>query len=640
MTDFFKSAFGLFGNNNVNGGGSVTTSSQPNNVSSFSSTSTNSVASNEFVGQTIVIGSYKLKITKLLAEGGFAIVYLAVDLTTGIEYALKRIFSADEQSNKAVREEISYLKQLVNHPNIINFISAACEETTNSSSRNNTKEFLILTELCKDPLIDHLRAGLSTPAGAAFDFNQVLQIFYQICQSVQYLHSQTPMPIIHRDLKLENFLVSQKYQIKLCDFGSATTQSYQPDQTWSVNKRSLIEDEIAKQTTPMYRAPEMLDLYNNYKIDTQADIWALGCVLFVLCFNKHPFEDAAKLRIINGKYQIPQQDREFIEFHDLLRTMFDCDPSKRPNINEVFYCLENIAQSKSILFEKNLNFLKKTELLLPSHLNSIQNSLSNISITQQQHQQQQQTVNNTNWMGNASSLFKTIKDASNKVIDSVQSMNKTELDISYITSRLIVMSCPTEGIESAAFGNHIDFIKEALESKHGRNYRIYNLANKTYKKEKFSQVIDVGTNLSVNKAPPISLMTKMCSNIVKFLNENSQNVCVINCVDGRNISAIGVSTLIMYCNLIKNVDSCLNLFHVKRGGNVFLTSGQYKYLKDTQKLFANYRSELNNKPLVLSPNECVLSSIVLIGIPLFNRLRLVFLLLLISKLLKINNLKF
>ncbi len=85
-------------------------------------------------------------------------------------------------------------------------------------------------------------------------------------------------------------------------------------------------------------------------------------------------------------------------------------------------------------------------------------------------------------------------------------MNKTELDISYITSRLIVMSCPTEGIESAAFGNHIDFIKEALESKHGRNYRIYNLANKTYKKEKFSQVIDVGTNLSVNKAPPISLM--------------------------------------------------------------------------------------------------------------------------------------
>ena len=75
---------------------------------------------------------------------------------------------------------------------------------------------------------------------------------------------------------MENFLVSKSYQIKLCDFGSATTAVYQPDNSWSANKRNLLEDDIAKQTTPMYRAPEMLDLYSNYKIDSQVDIWALG----------------------------------------------------------------------------------------------------------------------------------------------------------------------------------------------------------------------------------------------------------------------------------------------------------------------------------------------------------------------------
>ena len=181
------------------------------------------------------------------------------------------------------------------------------------------------------------------------------------------------------------------------------------------------------------------------------------------------------------------------------------------------------------------------------------------------------------------------------------------------------MSFPTEGIESAAYGNNIDLVKEAIESKHGRNYRIYNLANKSYRKEKFHQVIDVGSQFSANRAPSINLMCKMCANIVKFLNENSSNVCVINCVDGRAISAVGVCTLLMYCNLIKNVDSCLNLFHVKRG-NVNLTPVQYKYLKDTQKLLAYFRNELS-VPFHLSPNECILLSVVLVGVPLFNRLR-------------------
>lgn len=107
-------------------------------------------------------------------------------------------------------------------------------------------------------------------------------------------------------------------EIKLCDFGSATQIVYAPDDTWSANKRNLIEDEIAKQTTPMYRAPEMLDLYSNQRIDTGADIWALGCVLYLLCFLKHPFEDGTKLRIINGKYVIPADDKDFKDFYDLI----------------------------------------------------------------------------------------------------------------------------------------------------------------------------------------------------------------------------------------------------------------------------------------------------------------------------------
>lgn len=193
--------------------------------------------------------------------------------------------------------------------------------------------------------------------------------------------------------------------------------------------------------------------------------------------------------------------------------------------------------------------------------------------------------------------------------------------MTYITSRVIVMSCPTEGIEAAAFGNNIDLIKEAIESKHGRNYRIYNLANKNYRKEKFNnQVIDLGAQLTSNRPPPISLMYKLCANVNKFLNENPNNVVVINCTDGRNISAIAVSTLFMYFRVINNADSCLNMFHVKRGGSVSLSSNQYKFLRDSQRLFGSLRSEID-EPFRVSPNECLLLNVILNGIPTFNRTR-------------------
>lgn len=182
----------------------------------------------------------------------------------------------------------------------------------------------------------------------------------------------------------------------------------------------------------MYRAPEMLDLYNNYKIDSKVDIWALGCALYVLCFSKHPFDDAAKLRIINGKYQIPSTDKEFGDFHDLIRCLLQINPNDRPNIHEVIFHLENIAQTKSITFQQNLNFLTKTESSTIQNINPItsntpvSNGASHQSTPNSSGVQSQGANSQGSWMGSATSMFKgnsfmsQIKAASNKVIEGVQ----------------------------------------------------------------------------------------------------------------------------------------------------------------------------------------------------------------------------
>jgi len=94
--------------------------------------------------------------------------------------------------------------------------------------------------------------------------------------------------------------------VRLVDFGSASMDKFYPTESWSMLDRDRCEEELARYTTPMYRAPEMLDLWSNHGIDERSDLWALGCLLFALTYGVHPFQDSNKLAIVNGNYSIPQ----------------------------------------------------------------------------------------------------------------------------------------------------------------------------------------------------------------------------------------------------------------------------------------------------------------------------------------------
>ncbi|XP_053858878.1 cyclin-G-associated kinase isoform X4 [Vidua macroura] len=574
---------------------------------------------NDFVGQTVEMGDMKLRIKRVIAEGGFAFVYEAQDLGSGKDYALKRLLSNEEEKNKAIIQEVCFMKKLSGHPNIVQFCSAA--SIGKEESDTGQGEFLLLTELCKGQLVEFLK---KVESKGPISCDTVLKIFYQTCRAVQHMHKQKP-PIIHRDLKVENLLISNQGTIKLCDFGSATTIAYYPDYNWSAQKRAVVEEEITRNTTPMYRTPEMIDLYSNFPIGEKQDIWALGCILYLLCFRQHPFEDGAKLRIVNGKYVIPQNDTRYSVFHDLIRSTLKVNPEERLSITELVNQLQEIAAARNVnpkspiteLLEQNggygNNAQPRTSVTSVSQSSKPAGQLNNLYNAGLTVAECDQTYGGffDILRGGTERFFTNIKDTSSKVIQSVANYAKGDLDISYITSRIAVMSFPAEGVESA-IKNNIEDVRLCLDSKHPGHYAVYNLSPRTYRPSRFhNRVSECGW--PARRAPNLQNLYSICKNMHLWLKRDQKNVCIVHCLDGRAASAVVVCSFLCFCRLFTTAEAAVYMFSMKRCPPGIWPS---------HKRYIEYMCDMMaEEPIIPHSKPILVRSIVMTPVPLFSKQR-------------------
>ncbi|XP_059868278.1 BMP-2-inducible protein kinase isoform X2 [Delphinus delphis] len=272
--------------------------------------------------RVFAVGRYQVTLEESLAEGGFSTVFL-VRTHGGLRYALKRMYVNNATDLNICKREITIMKELSGHKNIVGYLDC----TVNSVS-DNVWEVLILMEYCRaGQVVNQMNKKLQT----GFTEPEVLQIFCDTCEAVARLH-QCKTPIIHRDLKVENILLNDGGNYVLCDFGSATNKFLNPQKD-GVN---IVEEEIKKYTTLSYRAPEMINLYGGKPITTKADIWALGCLLYKLCFFTLPFGES-QVAICDGSFTIPDNSRYSHNIHCLIRFMLEPDPERRPDIFQVSY---------------------------------------------------------------------------------------------------------------------------------------------------------------------------------------------------------------------------------------------------------------------------------------------------------------
>ncbi|XP_034168572.2 AP2-associated protein kinase 1 isoform X2 [Pangasianodon hypophthalmus] len=283
-----------------------------------------------FIGRTFTIGHHQVTVEETLAEGGFAIVFL-VRTNQGVRCALKRMYVNNEHDLQVCRREIQIMRDLSGHKNIVGYV----DSSVTAVGGGDVWEVLILMDVCKGGQVVNL---MNQRLQTGFTETEVLQIFCDTCEAVAQLH-QYKTPIIHRDLKVENILLHDQGHYVLCDFGSAT-KKFQNPQSDGV---TVVEEEIKKYTTLSYRAPEMVNLYNGKLITTKADIWALGCLLYKLCFFSLPFGES-QVAICDGSFTIPDNSRYSYDMHCLIRYMLEPDPDKRPDIYQVSHFAFRLAR--------------------------------------------------------------------------------------------------------------------------------------------------------------------------------------------------------------------------------------------------------------------------------------------------------
>ncbi|KAG7243881.1 hypothetical protein INR49_006036 [Caranx melampygus] len=283
-----------------------------------------------FIGRVFTIGRYQVTVEEIVAEGGFAIVFL-VRTHQGLRCALKRMYVNNEHDLQICKLEIQIMRDLVGNKNIVGFL----DSSITAVGAGDVWEVLILMDFCRGGQVVNL---MNQRLQTGFTEAEVLQIFCDTCEALARLH-QCKTPIIHRDLKVENILLHDRGHYVLCDFGSATNR-FQNPQTEGV---AGVEEEIKKYTTLSYRAPEMVNLYGGKVITTKADIWAMGCLLYKLCYFTLPFGES-QVAICDGSFTIPDNSRYSHDMHCLIRYMLEPDPDKRPDIYQVSYFAFKLAR--------------------------------------------------------------------------------------------------------------------------------------------------------------------------------------------------------------------------------------------------------------------------------------------------------
>ncbi|GAC1621000.1 MAG: hypothetical protein NVS4B9_12030 [Ktedonobacteraceae bacterium] len=248
-------------------------------------------------------------------RGGFGAVYKASDTQFGGRVvAIKEMSQSSLSSQELMEASESFNREArllasLTHPNLPRIYEQFTE---------NTRSYLVMDFIDGETL----EARLQKPGCEKLPIEKVLSIALQLCSVLEYLHTRQP-PIIFRDLKPGNVMITPAEHVFLIDFGIA--RNFKPGQE--------------KDTTALgsygYAPPEQ---YGKSQTTTRADIYSLGATLHQLLSGDDPSETPFQFTPLR------LSDPALADLNTLVMNMVNVDANKRPaNIEIVRSELQNVA---------------------------------------------------------------------------------------------------------------------------------------------------------------------------------------------------------------------------------------------------------------------------------------------------------
>lgn len=305
-----------------------------------------------------IIRSDQIDLKERIGVGAYGEVF--VGNYKGTKVAVKRLKHAfdvsdaeDDSTTHQMLQEIAVWR-LLRHPNIVQFMGACVDHN----------QMFIVSEFLENKSLKHALKN-------TLPWATKLKIAKDVALGMTYLHSHVP-PILHRDLKSENVLLTRTFDAKIADFGLS----------------KICETETKTQTmagTLAFMAPEVL---RGDKYGSKADVYSFGIMCWEVLMEKQPFADFnSHFHVLNGhRPEIPstlrprssktlttyqseappsEENREYnqkVLFVQLFERCWAQDPQARPHFFEIFNSLTAIEQFSTTLFPEGDNNPSTSEI--------------------------------------------------------------------------------------------------------------------------------------------------------------------------------------------------------------------------------------------------------------------------------------